>query len=167
MKPTFVLARPEGFRPSFWPDFGALEKPLESMAPRVECIECKKGHGRLGSAPNKYCYKKKCKELGISRGHIKEATTAPPRQVRSPGVGGGGDVDDDMVPTSTFEISELKNVFGVRCALSRPRTAPTTAHSLVDGTYYPLSSAQVLRSVEDDGLREAEREGGVRAAAAG
>ena len=81
------------------------------MAPSPVCISCKKNRGRLGAAPNKYCYRKGCVAAGKAAGHIKQTGQTPPHR---PAQGNGDDDDDDTVPTSTFEISEIKNLLGLR-----------------------------------------------------
>ena len=47
-------------------------------------------------------------------GHIKSTGTPTTPQVRPSDRRDGGDDTEDAVPTSTFEISELKNLLGLR-----------------------------------------------------
>ena len=84
------------------------------MAPSPVCISCKKNRGRLGAAPNKYCYRKACVDAGRAAGHIKSTGTPTTPLVRPGDRRDGGDDTEDAVPTSTFEISELKNLLGLR-----------------------------------------------------
>ena len=40
------------------------------------CLKCNKNKGRLGAAPNKYCYRKACVDAGRAAGHIKPLEVA-------------------------------------------------------------------------------------------
>ena len=84
------------------------------MAPAPLCLKCNENKGRLGAAPNKYCYRKACVDAGRAAGHIKSTGTPTTPQVRPGDRRDGGDDTEDAVPTSTFEISELKNLLGLR-----------------------------------------------------
>ena len=85
------------------------------------CLNCKKGNARLGTAPNKYCYRVGCISVGEARGHIKRrqaAATAAATPV-APGAATMERDDERAVQPSIFgdgKLQEIVAMYGFRCA---------------------------------------------------
>ena len=115
----------------------------QAMPPAaVNCLTCGTFYqskpvkaGKLGEAPNKYCYRSKCHEEGIRRGHIKSSKRAasPPGGGGGSGLGGHGlepmNMGRDMSPAQVYGASKLYKihaVYGFRCAVPSCPLAPLT-----------------------------------------
>ena len=107
----------------------------------VDCITCgtlyprkNKMEGKLGEAPNKYCYRTKCKYEGIRRGHIKQgnkrAGTAGPSSPAPDAPLPAQMVRDDVPSISAITVDEIHKIYGFRCASCRLSAALPSSHTL-------------------------------------
>jgi len=90
----------------------------------------------LGTAPNKYCYRERCKQLGIQRGHIRPSDKRP-----APPIAGTSNLNGDGVENMTMareptpfgasQLFDIEAVYGFRHACW-PCVLPCLWPALVD-----------------------------------
>ena len=101
---------------------------------------------KCGTAPNKYCYRRDCYNLGVQRGHIRPNPNSSKRPAGGPSSSGVApaamDRDDDERPSfATATLYEILAIYGWRSAHSHTRPPPqhmmyvfACAHRAVDPT---------------------------------
>ena len=130
---------------------GGQASPLPPAMPsgRIDCMTCADLYrgkpvrrGLLGDAPNKYCYRKKCYDTGVERGHIHPREGGAPTPIGGGGSGsrGGGPepmtMGRDAAPAMLYgaaQLYKIHSVYGFRYVLPIPH-CPLAPRS------YPLLS---------------------------
>jgi hypothetical protein len=95
------------------------------MPPATQlCITCsrlypnsKVNPGRLGNGANRYCYRKRCKEAGVSAGHVVSQTGSAAPGGHAPGSSSPGSSSmhrEHVFHTSTAKLAEIFQIYGFR-----------------------------------------------------
>ena len=95
--------------------------------PAVDCIACGKYYplkdkrkGLLGTAPHKYCYRKKCRDEGIAKGYVKslDSNKRPAGGPSSDGLPAPAPERmerEDAPVFAKFKVAEIHALYGFRC----------------------------------------------------
>ena len=136
----------------------------------MDCVSCATLYtgmpirlGKLGKAPNKYCYRVKCQDRGIAQGHINSNKRTRP----DPGGGGGGPsgapVPEQMgraepLLASGAALFQVHEIYGIRLA-ARPRRplCPTAFECQTDCATARVCTVRRARRAVDP-ARMSERE---------
>ena len=141
--------------------------------PPIDCITCASFYprkevnkGPLGEAPNKYCYRARCHQEGIRRGHVKSSKRPAERPAGGGcgGCGGGGGgsgfppepmmMGRDFPPAQVYGVSKLYKIhaiYGFRCAV--PHSQPDPLSPISRSHSPPLKR----RAIDPTRLSERER----------